>query len=357
MSLPAEREADWRCRMCAVQARPNESLVVARKGELTNLGLGARGIRLPGRTYAVVPSGKEEATFEMTQETRDGIPLRFKGIVIYRVVRPELAARLFDFTEAQGHEQIQSLISQLCMGELRAVAAGLTMQECIEGRKTTLTEAIAESLGRVVAGGDGAEGGWGIELDVVQVAQVFLTDQDLRQQLEAEVRDRIRSTSERSRIQTERELRLAEIVSQRELEEEGLKTERLHVELGQEKAQLDAGLERERIEAQAPVRLLKQKHEAEALEHERELREIENAVLGLRVHGQMLQRRAEHELQMQLRELELPADIARALGNLFRGAQLTQVGAGADPLAALTPVLAGLARRLVPGPSGGGQGA
>ncbi|MBN1836245.1 MAG: SPFH domain-containing protein [Spirochaetales bacterium] len=337
--------------MCAVQARPNESLVLARKGELANLGLGARGVRLPGRAYAVVPSGKEEATFEMTQETRDGIPLRFKGIVIYRVVRPELAARLFDFTQGRGHEQIQSLISQLCMGELRAVTAGLTMQECIEGRKTTLTEAIARALDGVVGGAGNAEEGWGIELDVVQVAQVFLTDEDLRQKLEAEVRERIRSTSERSRIQTERELRLAEIDSQRELEEEGQKTERLRVEREREKAQLNAGLERDRADAEAPVRLLRQKHEAEALEHERELRKIENAVLALRVEGQMLQRRAEHELQMQLRKLELPADIARALGDLFRGAQLTQVGAGADPLAALTPVLTGLARRLSPEPA------
>ena len=34
----------------------------------------------------------------MTQETSDGIPLRFKGIVLYRVVDPAAAAMLFDRT-------------------------------------------------------------------------------------------------------------------------------------------------------------------------------------------------------------------------------------------------------------------
>jgi hypothetical protein len=54
----------------------------------------------------------------------------------------------------------------------------MTMDECIEQRKTTLTEAVAAALRQAVQGGDGCPG-WGIEVDVVQVAQVFIVDQNL----------------------------------------------------------------------------------------------------------------------------------------------------------------------------------
>ena len=60
----------------------------------------------------------------------------------------------------------------------------MTMDQCIEERKTTLTDAVASALRQVIHGRDG-QPGWGIELDVVQVAQVFIVDQDLRRQLEA----------------------------------------------------------------------------------------------------------------------------------------------------------------------------
>ena len=39
----------------------------------------------------LVPATKQEATFEFTQETKDGIPLRFKGVIIYRITDPAAA--------------------------------------------------------------------------------------------------------------------------------------------------------------------------------------------------------------------------------------------------------------------------
>jgi regulator of protease activity HflC (stomatin/prohibitin superfamily) len=138
------------------RAKPNEFLVVVRRGRLVNRGVGGRAFLWPGMSFTLVPGTKQEACFAFTQETRDGIPLRFKGIVIYRVTAPEVAARLFDFTSGRGHEEITSLICHVCMGELRAVVSHLTMAECIEGRETALTSAVASTLREVVQGG--AEG-------------------------------------------------------------------------------------------------------------------------------------------------------------------------------------------------------
>jgi hypothetical protein len=68
--------------MPIVRAGPNEFLLTGRGGRLENRGSALQAILMPGAIYVLVPSTKQEATFEFTQETRDGIPLRFKGINI-----------------------------------------------------------------------------------------------------------------------------------------------------------------------------------------------------------------------------------------------------------------------------------
>jgi hypothetical protein len=80
-----------------VRANPNEYLLAGRGGQLVNRGSAVHVFLRPGTSWVRVPSTKHEAAFEFTQETRDGIPLRFKGIVIYRITDPVAAARTFDF--------------------------------------------------------------------------------------------------------------------------------------------------------------------------------------------------------------------------------------------------------------------
>src|SRR5207302_3910175 len=108
-----------------VKANPNEYLVVGQRGRITNRGQAASAFLWPGATHVLVPSTQQEATFEMTQESKDNIPLRFKGIVIYRVVDPEVAARHFDFASRSAPQQISQLIGRVCLGELRAVVSHL----------------------------------------------------------------------------------------------------------------------------------------------------------------------------------------------------------------------------------------
>ena len=216
-----------------VKAKPSEYLVVGRHGQLTSKGIAGSAMLWPGATYVMIPSTKRETMFAMTQETQDGIPLRFKGIVVYRVGDPLKATRIFDFSSSAGLEKISDLISHVCLGELREIVSHMTMTQCIEQRKTTLTNGIAAALGDVVHGrvSDGSDQlseGWGIELDVIQVAQVFIVDDDLRRQLEAETRNRIEADSKLSLIHTEDEVKLAVITSERARQLEEL--DHFHVE-------------------------------------------------------------------------------------------------------------------------------
>jgi hypothetical protein len=337
--------------MLFIKAKPSEYLVVARRGRLTSRGVAGRAFRWPGSSFTRVPSTKQEARFEMTQETKDGVPLRFKGIVIYRVTAPEVTARLFDFSrQPSGQGEISALLGHICLGELRALVAHMTMSECIEQRKTTLTSHIAAALHEIVEAHDtegAVDPGWGVELDVVQVAQVFIIDDELRRQLEAEVRGAIRAASELATIESQKGVGLAQIGLERDLEREGLETERRRSEIRRERLHLDHEVARQQAEADAALQQLKLDAAGQTLERERAMRTLENEVLELRVRGEMLGKRAELELRKAILPLEQLPSIAAALGGMFRGARLSFLGGGeAQVLAGVAPLVELLADAL-----------
>ena len=96
-----------------VKAKPNEYLVIARSGKIENLGVARSTFIWPGQSHIMVPSTQIEAHFAMTQESKDGIPLRFKGIAVYHIEHPEIAAQRFDFSEDNGPQEINHLISNV----------------------------------------------------------------------------------------------------------------------------------------------------------------------------------------------------------------------------------------------------
>jgi flotillin len=320
-----------------VKASPSEYLVIGRRGKIVNRGTAASAFLWPGSTYVLIPSTQQEATFEMTQESKDSIPLRFKGIVIYRIIDAEVAARRFDFT-AGGHEKIKALISHVCLGELRATVAHLTMVECIEQRKTTLTDSVASAIRQVIQG-TAQSSGWGIELDVVQVAQVFVVDTELRRQLEAEVRNTIKSRSELSEIQMREGIRIAQTTSERRLLQEDLHAERERTQIAREKIVLKQDYEREQLEAETPVRMFRIEKEGEILRKELDKYRLEVEVNEQKTEAALVPERARQSLRKEILPLEQTPAVAQALAQLFKGMNLSIYGQDASALASLTPVV------------------
>jgi hypothetical protein len=277
------------------------------------------------KTCLIISSTQQETSFEMTQESLDGIPLRFKGIVVYRISVPEVAAKRFDFSKGRGHDEIKSMISHVCLGELRATVSHLTMKDCIEQRKTTLTDAVRNALNEVVHG-SGSEAGWGVDIDVVQVAQVFIVDNELRRQLEAEVRNQIKSTSDLSDIHLQEEIQLAKVVSARRLQQENLQSEKQRVAIAEETFQLQKELEKNQTESDTPVQMLKIQHRLELMQKEIELRKLEYELKDLEVRTNMLEEKAKQDLRKEILPLEQTPEIASALSNIFQGANLSIYG-------------------------------
>jgi hypothetical protein len=250
-------------------------------------------------------------------------------VKVYHVGDAEAAARQFDFSAGEGHGQIKALLSHVCLGELRAAVSGLTMDECVQQRKTTLTDTVASALRGVERSeGEGPQAGrgWGIELDVVQVAQVFIVDQELRRHLEAEVRNALKGRSELSEIQTREGIQVAQAASARRLQQEELEAERERARIDLEKLRLQKEHERAEIEAETPNQLLRIQQEEAVLQRQLDKHQLELRVRELAVRLELLGERARQDLRKEILPLEQAPEIARALSRMLQGAHLSVYG-------------------------------
>ncbi len=358
-----------------VRVGPSQYLLVGRGGKVENRGSAVQAFLLPGAVYVVVPASKQEAAFEFTQETRDGIPLRFKGIIIYRITDPVAAARLFDFSDRSGISQITTLLTDVCLGELRHAVSHMNMVDCIEQRKTTLSAVAESALQATIHGEHGQADDWGITLEVAQLAQVFIVDKELRQQLEAEVRNEIKLRSEQSNLRTQEENRLAEMASdgrvqerklasdqeslrreeelemaqlarQRRMQAEAVATERRAFELEQERFEAEMARDQAAVEIEAPVRLLRVAREAEVLREELKMRRLQNQVKALDVEHELLLPRAQQELRLEMLPVEQAPQIVEAASRVLHGTNLSIYGENAQLVGQLAPVFEILARGI-----------
>ena len=361
--------------MPVVRAGPNQYLLVGRGGDLEDRGSAVQTWLRPGTIYVLVPGTKQEAFFEFTQETKDGIPLRFKGTFVYRITEPVAAARLFDFSDGNGLTQITTLLTHVCFGELRDAVSHMSMVECIEERKTTLTGVVAAALQRTIHDADDPARSWGVQVEAAQVAQVFIVDAQLRQQLEAEVRNEIKVKSDRSNMQAQEDLTLAELASvgrvqeqklasdqedvrrqealelaqvarERRRKAEDLATERHLLELEQARLHSQLEADQDRVLAEAPVRLLQIEHERAILQEELALRELQNQVKALEVERDLLLSRAQQDLRREIIGLEQAPRIVEAASKVLHGTSLSIYGENAVLLGQLAPIFDVLTRAV-----------
>ncbi len=366
--------------MPVVRSGPNEYLLVGRNGKLDNKGSAASVWLLPGTVWVKVPSTKQEAAFEFTQETKDGIPLRFKGIVLYRVVDPVASARAFNFSAPAagglaalgGIGEISKLLTHICLGELRHAVSHMSMTQCIEERKTTLSGVVEAALAEVLRG-DGSS--WGVEVEIARVAQVFIVDPSLREQLEAGVRNEIRLAASQSDLAAREAGRLAELASDtrvkeqqlaadreglrrdeelqmarlawtRRQETEALATRRQQLALQAERVAAELAAEEARIAAEEPVRRLRVAKERELLAAELEVRRLQHEVRLLDVETDLAADRARQAMRAEILPIEQAPQIVEAASRVLNGTNLSVYGDEAAVLGQLAPVFSLIGRAV-----------
>jgi len=361
--------------MPVVRAGPNQYLLVGRNGALENRGSAVTVFLRPGTIFVLVPSTKQEAAFEFTQETKDGVPLRFKGTFIYRVNDPAAAATMFDFSTGDGMAQITTLLTHVCFGELRHAVSHMTMVECIEQRKTTLSGVVATALQATIHSDGDETKEWGVRIEAAQVAQVFIVDATLRQQLEAEVRNEIKLKADQSNMQAQEQIQLAELESQGRVQErklagdqdtlrreeemelariarqrrtqtENLATERQALELEQERLHAQLTADEDRVTTEAPVRLLRIETERRILAEELAMRRLQNQIRALDVERDLLLPRAQQDLRLAILPVEQAPQMVEAASKVLQGTNLSIYGEGAQVLGQLAPLFEYLARSV-----------
>ena len=309
--------------MAFVKAKPNEYLVAVKSGKIINCGVAGSTYLWPGQSYMLVPSTQIEAEFAMTQETKDGIGLRFKGIVVYNIKTPEISAKNFNFSDHNGLVQINHLIANVCLGELRDKVSHMSMDECINERKTTLTDAIIQELSTVVES-------WGIQISIVQVAQVFIVEEEIRRQLEAEVRNTLRANSELSDIKT------AEAIS---LEESASK-----VRVKEEESQNDKKV----MALDTPVKIFEAEQDLLTMEKMLELYKLKKKMNVQKAKANLAIEIEENKVRKEMITLEQIPQIADSMSKVFQGANLTFYKDSSDVMSGLKPVMDLLGNALRP---------
>jgi hypothetical protein len=351
--------------MAIVRAGPNEYLLVGRRGVLENRGSAVTTFLRPGTIYVLVPSTKQEAAFEFTQETKDGVPLRFKGTFLYRIHDPVASAAMFDFSDGDGVAQITTLLTHVCYGELRHAVSHMTMVECIEQRKTTLSGVLAAALKATVnSDGEGSQE-WGVRIEASQVAQVFIVDPTLRQQLEAQVRNEIKLKADQSDMQAQEQIQLAQLESETRVQEQKLAADqaslRREEELDMAQTARDRrvlaenleterqtlALEQERIAAEAPVRLLKIETERGILAEELVMRHLQAQVQALDLERDLALPRAQQDMRLAMLPVEQAPQLVEAASKVLGGTNLTIYGDGAEVLGQIAPLLDLVGRAVV----------
>jgi len=300
--------------MAFIKSKPNEYLVAVKGGKITNLGVARSSFMWPGQSYILVPSTQIEAEFAMTQETSDGIALRFKGIVVYHISNPEIAAQKFDFSAEEGLAQINHFISNVSLGELRDKVSHMKMDECINERKTTLTDAITQELSKVVES-------WGIKISIVQVAQVFIVEEKIRRQLEAEVRNTLRANSELSDIKTAEAISLEESASKVRIKQEESENEKKVMALD------------------TPLKIFEAEQDLLTMAKMLELYKLKEQMNMQKAKANLAVEVEENSVRKEMISLEQIPQIADSISKVYQGANLTFYKDSSDVMAGLKPVL------------------
>jgi len=207
------------------------------------------------------------------------------------------------------------------------------------------------------------------------VAQVFIVDATLRQQLEAEVRNEIKLKADQSNMQAQEQIQLAELESQGRVQEqklagdqaklrrdeemelaqiarqrraqtETLATDRQILELEQERLHAQLAADRDRVTAEAPVRLLRLETERGILAEELTLLQLQNQVKALEVERDLLLARAQQELKVAILPLEQAPRLVESASKVLQGTNLSIYGEGGQVLGQLAPLFDYMSRTI-----------
>lgn len=361
-----------------VTAKPSEFLVHVRRGSVRrkSSGQGATCFKWPWDAVAIVPTSFQRLAFRADQVTREKVGVEVVGLAVYRIVDPLIAYRVLNFSYPERAQQkLEQTLTSMFVGATRRLVANLSVEECLQKRKSALATELIREIAPIVGGEgkpeDSTHTGWGVVIDTIEIQEVRILSESVFAAMQAPYRAALDREAREARTEAEKLIALRETECARAVREKKSELERAEAALRREteQARLDAeaGLrerqaEIERREAEARTRDAVERHRlageeaeaeiaahalrAEALARRLELegllssaaleqRRSEAAVALLEGKGQAevaLERaRAEREQAEARARVETAKNLpqlAAAVGQRFGEVKVTQIGDG-----------------------------
>lgn len=298
-----------------VRARPNEYLVVLRRGRVVRQGPGASAFVWPSDSWAAIPTSIQRVSFSADQITAEKVGVEVRGVAVFRVAEPLLAFRVLEFDDARGAQSVGEILRDMFIGAARRLVANMTVEDCLTKRKEHIATELLREVSPVVSGDgratDTTDRGWGIVLDTIEIQDVKILSETVFANLQAPYRAELETKARQSMVgrdeavhHTEVEAKKAMHTAQRELERQQADAE--------EASRLRSVAVEERVaaaEAEAQRRLARMRHESE-LERAAQAEALEAAEIE-RDAGFALRR-----AQSAAASLEVRLDVERREGEL-----------------------------------------
>lgn len=323
--LPPEPDA-WRAgrpledpektkRWGIVTAKPSEYLVHMRRGRIRrrSTGQGATCFKLPWDSVAVIPTTIDRLQFTAEQVTLEKVGMRVTGLAVYRIVEPEIAFRMLNFSYAErASQKLAEILREMFVGATRRHVANLRVEDVMTRRKDAIAAELLGELAPVLDGrgrvDDSTSMGWGVVIDTVEIQDVRVLSEEVFANMQATYRAELATRARQAQLEQQAEVAAREAEHQRALEAVRLEAEAerrrqralaesqsTEIELAEEgkRAALRGQAERAAIERERAERIARLQAEAAVRAEQAERLEAEQ-----RVELERQVRR--HEAQQQL---------------------------------------------------------
>lgn len=209
-----------------VSAKPSEFLVHVRgtKVRAQSSGQGSTCFKLPWDSVAVIPTSLQQLKFRADQVTLEKVGIEVVGFAVYRIADPLIAYRVLNFSFAErAQEKLEETLTSMFVGAARRLIANLSLDDCLQKRKSALGEELLREVAPVV-GGDGRPDdttaqGWGIVIDTIEIQEVRVLSEAVFTQMQAPFRAALDRRAREARAETEKEITSREAACNRAIEE------------------------------------------------------------------------------------------------------------------------------------------
>jgi hypothetical protein len=215
-----------------VTAKPSEFLVHVRGGRVLtgSSGQGASCFKWPWDAVSVIPTSLQRLQFRADQVTAEKVGVEVMGLAVYRIAEPLLAFRVLNFSYPErAQEKLEETLSGMFVGAVRRLVANLTLEDCLQKRKSALGEELLREIAPVVGGRgapeDSTEAGWGVVIDTIEIQEVRVLSEKVFSAMQAPFRTQLDLRAREARSQADQQASAGESECRRQIEEARIRTD------------------------------------------------------------------------------------------------------------------------------------